>query len=589
MSGELTRRGRRYVADAAHAFERAPVEVTVAILLAAAFSVAVELEDDALRTFLEIAAAAVLAITVAWGATLLHALGRITVRTRWIVTAAGALIAAIYGIVFTDFERTTEAWRACALGFAAFFALIALPALAAPPAERTAMIRRVDGRIVLRAIGVLLYGVALFAGLALALAAVNTLFELNLEGQIYAHVFGWIFFALVPWVIVGGLDDYVRAGDDASEVAGVAHRMSAFLIPPLLAVYFIILYSYGVRIAVTGEVPKNLLSPLVIAAGTLAALALLLFDPRTDSRATMRPLRLAAPLFIPPAVLGMWALTQRLDQYGWTEFRALRFVVLATFALLAAIATAYVVRRRALPLHLLPAALAVALLLAALGPWSVMAVSRRSQQQRLGNALERAGFTRSGERVRTDSIVANDIYEQVRSTASYLHRNHGAASLPRVLAQMAHAEPYVDFAARLGLRSMQPTDIVRPSTYTRLPHGALIAPGTYYILYEGRRDPAAEASPVHVAMDSTRLRIRVAGQQLITDLARIAPDTPGASLTPERARLVMVDTAGAPRGEFLVFELSMSPAEPRMYRVVGLLTLRQPSTPLGFTPATGLR
>ena len=31
--------------------------------------------------------------------------------------------------------------------------------------------------------------------------------------------------------------------------------------------------------------------------------SLLLFDPRADSRATMRPLRLAAPLFMPPALL----------------------------------------------------------------------------------------------------------------------------------------------------------------------------------------------------------------------------------------------------------------------------------------------
>jgi hypothetical protein len=576
LTGELTSRGRRYVADAARAFERSPVEVTLAILLAATFSVAVELEDDALRTFMEIAASAVVAIAFAWGATLLHALGRIDTRTRWIATAVGAILAAVYGIAIADFERTTEVWRACALGFAALFATVALPALAAPPAERTAMMRRVDGRIVLRTIGVLLYGVALFAGLALALAAVNTLFELHWEGKIYAHVFGWIFLALVPWVIVGGLDDYVRPGDDASQVAGVAHRMSAFLIPPLLAVYFIILYAYGVRIAVTGEVPKNLLSPLVIAAGTLAALALILFDPRTDSRATMRPLRLAAPLFIPPALLGVWAITQRLDQYGWTEFRALRVIVLVTFTVLAAIGTMFVLRRRAFPLHHLPAALAVVLLFAAIGPWSAMAISRRSQQHRLADALENAGFTRAGERMRADSAVAHDVYEQVRSTATYLHRNHGAAALPPVLARMARNQEYVDFAARLGLRDMQPADIVRPAMFARLPHGAEIAPRTYYIMFEGRRDPAADTSALTVTMDSTRMRVRIGTQHLVADLTAVAVTggTPAAQLTANRARVAVLDTAGVARGDFLVFELSMSPAEPRMHRVVGLLTLR---------------
>jgi hypothetical protein len=576
VASELTSRGRRYVADAARAFERSPVEVALAILLAVLFSIAIELEDDALQAFAEVAAAAVLAVVTAWGATLLHALGRINTRTRWIATAAGAVLAAVYGLLIVDFDRLAELWRAVTLGTAGVFALIALPALGAPAGERTVWMRRVDARFVLRMIGVLLYGAALFAGLALALAAVNTLFELDFESKIYAHVFGWIFLALVPWVVAGGLDDYVRPGDDASQVASVAHRMSAFLIPPLLAVYYVILYSYGIRIAVTGEVPKNLLSPLVIAAGALAALALLLFDPCTDSRATMRPLRLAAPFFMPPALLGIWALTQRLEQYGWTEFRALRLVLLGMFGLLALLGTVHVVRRRALPLHLLPASLALVLLLTAVGPWSVMALSRRSQQARLATALEDAGFSRAGERIRADSIVAHGIYEQLRSTAAYLHRNHGVAALPPALARMAGNERWVDFAARLGLRDMQPTDIVRPAMFARLEHGAEISPGSWYIVLEGRSDPAAAPSALVATMDSTRLIVRIGGEHLTADLAPLASQHTQLRgiLTPERARVPLRDPAGNPRGDFVVFEMSLSLPEPRLHRVVGLLTLR---------------
>jgi hypothetical protein len=61
----------------------------------------------------------------------------------------------------------------------------------------------------LRIIGALLYCGALYVGLALALGAVNALFELDLDGSIYAHVFGWVFLALAPWIVAGGIDDYV--------------------------------------------------------------------------------------------------------------------------------------------------------------------------------------------------------------------------------------------------------------------------------------------------------------------------------------------------------------------------------------------
>lgn len=583
--GELSSRGRRYVEDAVRAFERTPAEVTLSILLAITFSIAVEYEDDeVMRSFVETAAAVGIAITAAWSATLLHALGRIGTRTRWLITGAGVLSAALYGILIADFAKVTEIWRAAALAAAAFFLLMAVPAFTTERVHATDRMREVDGRIVLRVIGVLLYGGALFAGLALALAAINTLFELDLESTIYGHVFGWIFLALVPWVVAGGLDDYVRPHTEAGAVARVAQRMAAFLVPPLLAIYYLILYAYAVRIAVTGEVPKNLLSPLVIAAGALGALALLLFDPRTDSRATMRPLRLAAPFFIPAALLGLWALLPRLDQYGWTEFRALRVIVLSTFGALATAATFEVLRKRRLSLHWLPTAIAAVLLLSAIGPWSFVAVSRRSQQERLADALVAAGFTRDASGSPADTLVAHDIYQGVRGSAAYLQEHHGVASLPSRLAELARGERRIDHAARLGLRDMQPTDVVmQRALHGRLPAGAQIGTAdtrVYYVLLEGPRRPGMPVSPVTVTADSTqRLLLRVDNEQFVADMRPLAAELrsgaqPTGTLPPAHARTVVTDTTGRARGDLLVLELNMNNAGTTVARVVGLLTLR---------------
>src|SRR5437660_386572 len=87
----------------------------------------------------------------------------------------------------------------------------------------------------------LLTALALSDGLALALAAVDNLFELHLHHEIYGHVFVWIMVVLVPWVVVGGIDDYARPLAEESEIARVVYRLVTYLVPLLVAIYFLIL------------------------------------------------------------------------------------------------------------------------------------------------------------------------------------------------------------------------------------------------------------------------------------------------------------------------------------------------------------
>ena len=53
---------RAYLADAARSFERAPVEVAIALFIAVCFSIAIEVAGDAMRAFLEVAVSALLVL-----------------------------------------------------------------------------------------------------------------------------------------------------------------------------------------------------------------------------------------------------------------------------------------------------------------------------------------------------------------------------------------------------------------------------------------------------------------------------------------------------------------------------------------------
>lgn len=594
MRSLLTGRTRRYVDDAARAFERAPAEVAIAVALAVAFSWAVEVENEAFRVWWEFAVGSVVALLVAWSATLLHGLGAITLRQRWIATVGATAAAAAYILFVADFQLEAEGWRAAMLVGGAVLLAVAAPAAARPggwASDLTASdrMRLVTGRVLLRIIGALLYCGALYAGLALAIGAVNTLFELNLAGSIFAHVFGWIFLVLAPWIVVGGLSDYVQPPAPQGAVAAVVNRMAAFLVPPLLALYYLILYAYTVRIGITGEVPKNLVSPLVFAAGALAALGLLLFDPRTREATAFRTLRAAPPLFLPLSVLGAWAITLRVSQYGWTEFRLLRLLLLAGMALLAIGATVQLVRRQRLALHVIPLALGALLLLGAAGPWSVLDTARRSQQARLERALASAGVDpRQPVEPGTSRQVSREQYQAVSGATQYLVQHFGVEALPASLRTLVTArEDAWDIGRRLGLEPVG-ADTVGETFAAHLPHGTAVRLNDLTIRRltgSSRQEAAAEAHGI--TQDSARLLIRADGEQFVADFGVMAEALaashrgvrPGhrlGALGAESARLDVRDAMGSVRGSLIVLDafVTIEAGGPVLQRMDALLVLQ---------------
>lgn len=585
QNGSVLERAGRYLVDAATGIRQAPVEVIATLCIALTFSWAIEFGDEAMRYWLEIAASCVLLIAVAWTGTLLHALGTWTATRRWAFTVGGALVVALHALAVQDFEYQAEGWRTMLLLGAAVLWLIALPAFGRGADDPVSRMRRVDGRIVLRMIGALLYGVALFAGLALALRAVTVLFELREHNEIYGHVWAWIFFVLVPWIVLGGLQDYVRPAQATSQVTTVAQRIALYLVPPLLALYGLILYAYVIRIFITGEIPKNLVSPMVLAAGLLGALSLLLFDPRPGAGPLARWLRLAPALFLPLVPLGAWALLVRIGQYGWTEFRVIRLMVLGALAALAIGATVQLIRRRAFALHAAPAAVALVLLLGAIGPWSALALSRSSQEQRLEAALAQANVplqdSTYARAVQQDSAraVPAAAYEQIRASAQYLVRHFGPDALPPVVRRLARAEDgrWKDYAAELGLRS---DAIIRTGVVGMggsLPHSVplSLAGGTAYRIEfssperppPGRREVRPQVLPrddVYATVrDSTRLALHLGERMLFADVSALVASLQRRSagrvdqglLPIDQAVVTVTDTAGVSVGEMVVLQL----------------------------------
>lgn len=568
----------------------APAETSIMVFLAGAFSWTLAQPLDLWQAWAELFVAGLLIFLMAWTATLLHALERIDSRQRWTVTLIAAFAVAGYALLVQNFTWDAEVWRAVLFvagvvlmlaGAPAWAGNVGSPVMALEPPDR---LRVIDGRFLLRTVTAVLYGGALFAGLALALSAIDTLFELDLNDEIYGHVFIWIALVVAPAIVIGGLPDYVRPAENVDAVAGAVHRLLAFLVPPLVVLYFAILYAYAIRIGVTGEVPKNLLSPMVLAAGALAAAGLYFFEDRLW-------LRYAPPLFIPLGVLGIWAVVQRVDQYGWTEARLVRVAVLAVLVLLAANAVLQLLRRRRYALHVVPFTLAAVLTLAAAGPWSVLAVSRRDQSVRLERGLAAVGIDASSVKVPTSPrTVDADVYDRINGPAQYLASHFGPMALPPVLAVRADPNAgFHDIAASLGLQRAFPGPDSPRGFGAHLAEGAAVpleGAVAHRVIVMPERDRNRRGA-IAVRQDSTMLTLSLAGSLLFADLSSLVERRVGSGLDPdselngEAARVRVLDAEGTPRGDLVILQAMFVVTETgvELTRLEGLLVIPRTDPP----------
>jgi len=189
-------------------------------------------------------------------------------------------------------------------------------------------------------------------------------------------------------------------------------RLATTIGAPFVSVMLAILVVYEVVALVRGELPRNMLSPLIMAAGFVGFLSTLIISsvlgedagaavlqPAERHRwARRRSIRLARafPLVL-IALLPMagWALWIRVEQYGFTPFRAVRAIGLLCLATLSLLGAIRWLRGRAPLGWEVPGAILLFTLAAAFGPTSAVRLSIASQARLAGRWLDEAGAGRT--------------------------------------------------------------------------------------------------------------------------------------------------------------------------------------------------
>ncbi|WP_428267039.1 hypothetical protein [Haliangium sp.] len=259
-------------------------------------------------------------------------------------------------------------------------------------------------------------------------------------------------------------------------------RLATTVGAPFVSVMLTILVVYEAVVVARGELPRNLLSPLIIAAGFVGFLCTLVIvailregvgsgtlapvDPHRWARRRSVRLARAFPLVLLVLLpMAGWALSVRIEQYGFTPFRVVRLMALLCLGVMSALGTWRWLRGRTALTWEVPACMIGFALATAFGPTSAVSLSLASQSERLEQQLISAGVVDRG--VAAESIEARrtlpyEQFDELRDTLQIVAELGGEDALRRSLdgEVSACAERWSgwDCLARLGVEAGPASD-----------------------------------------------------------------------------------------------------------------------------------
>lgn len=348
------------------------------------------------------------------------------------------------------------------------------------------------------------FSLTLYAGLALALGAVDQLFGVHVPGKRYAELGLCILGVFATWVLLAGVPRDLNELDSRTDYPRVLRVFGQYILVPLLLVYFVILYAYIAKIIIEWSWPKGIVSGLIFGFAATGIAAYLLLYPMRDT-SEYNWLKRAARWFwivmIPMIVVLELAIWRRVSEYGITENRYFAFALGVWLAAM----IVYFLASRTKSIKVIPASICVLALLVSFGPWGVFHVSEASQVGRLESLLTKNELLIDGkaQKARTD-LDADDVVE-ISSIIRYLHNIHGYGQIRSWFSQYLKHD-----STGIGTIDETPADVV-----------ALLG-------LEYTTSPMFMSRDFHSLTANTNQALDIGGYDHLLMVERLSPEMPAA-------------------------------------------------------------
>ncbi|MGE0562810.1 MAG: DUF4153 domain-containing protein [Flavobacteriales bacterium] len=286
-----------------------------------------------------------------------------------------------------------------------------------------------------------IYSGFLYVGIALALVSLNLLFEVKIHDKLYAELFIFIGGFFNTWFFIAGMPDNFDDLEDNKTYPFGLKVFTQYILFPLLALYLVILYGYGIKIVSIWDWPKGVVSYLIVCVAVLGIFNLLLMFPYGNlegNRWVKITSRAYYILLIPLIIMLFIAISMRLNDYGITINRYIIYVLGVWLSL---VSLYFVIGKT--NIKFIPTSLCMVILLTSFGPWSMFSVSENSQVTRLKNLLEKNKLLENNKIVNEQIIKIDSNYynmsfvpqnqlllndslkNEIKSILDYLDDHHG--------------------------------------------------------------------------------------------------------------------------------------------------------------------
>lgn len=268
--------------------------------------------------------------------------------------------------------------------------------------------------------GVIVSYVALFmfaGGLSLALVAIHTLFEIEINQKVYTDI--WLFASMVlgPLYALSWVPKTFKfTEEDCNDPPGLRFIVN-WISAPMVFVYLLILYAYFIKIIFMYEVPNGLLAYMITGFAGAGIVTYLMAWPMRDRGSVQLRLfyRIFFPALLIPVAFHFYAIWERVSAYGITEQRYLILLSAGWFAVLV-----FGNLRSKMPIKAIPATLCVLLVFASFGPWGGVHLSGVNQFSRLEKLLVKHDLLQEGEIIAAQEDIPFEDRQNMSSIIDYL-------------------------------------------------------------------------------------------------------------------------------------------------------------------------
>lgn len=286
-----------------------------------------------------------------------------------------------------------------------------------------------------------LFSFVIYSGLALAMLAVDNLFDLHIPSQRYAQLFVvlagifntsyFLYHFPKSYTLEGSRQEESETEQPKATTGAynwIFRTLCKFVLIPIVLLYFLILYAYGAKIGLQWSLPKGWVSSLIIGFSVAGIFTYLLnfYLPEEDRSLLVHAFkRWFWWVLLPLTGLLFIAIGKRIGDYGVTEPRFL----VAQLGIWLAVVCLYFLISKKDNIKFIPITLAIFALLWAFGPLSAFSVSLRSQSGIMKDVLTQYGRFENGKLKPGNTPMPDSLQQKVSSAVYFLQKRNALADL----------------------------------------------------------------------------------------------------------------------------------------------------------------